>query len=73
MLSFPQSTILNLLLRFYDPSSGVVMFDQKDIRSLNVGWLRSCFGYVGQEPALFTGTVAENIAYGLDKQVGEWE
>jgi hypothetical protein len=39
-----QSTIINLLLRFYDPESGDVLLDGKDIRSLNVRWLRSQIG-----------------------------
>ncbi len=60
---------MNLLLRFYDPMSGSVMMDNQDIRSLNVRWLRSQIGYVGQEPVLFAGTIEENIAYGLDLNV----
>jgi ABC-type multidrug transport system fused ATPase/permease subunit len=60
---------MNLLLRFYDPSEGAVLLDDTDIRTLNTRWLRNCMGYVGQEPVLFAGTIAENIAYGLDKQV----
>jgi ATP-binding cassette subfamily B (MDR/TAP) protein 1 len=61
-----KSTVINLLLRFYDPSSGSVLLDGNDIRNLNTRWLRAQIGYVGQEPVLFAGTVAENIAYGLD-------
>lgn len=60
-----KSTIINLLLRFYDPQSGTVTLDGVDIKDLNVRWLRSQIGYVGQEPVLFKGTVAENIAYGM--------
>jgi ATP-binding cassette subfamily B (MDR/TAP) protein 1 len=59
-----KSTIISLLLRFYDPLSGSVTLDGVDIKDLNVRWLRSQIGYVGQEPVLFTGTVAENIAKG---------
>jgi ATP-binding cassette subfamily B (MDR/TAP) protein 1 len=59
-----KSTIINLLLRFYDPLSGTVTLDDVDIKDLNVRWLRSQVGYVGQEPVLFSGTVAENIAKG---------
>eukprot|EP00966_Prymnesium_polylepis_P278640 6437416-Prymnesium_polylepis.1 len=40
------------------------MLDGEDLKGLNVKWLRQQFGLVGQEPTLFTGTVAENIAYG---------
>ena len=61
-----KSTIVNLLLRFYDPQSGLVLLDGQDIKNLNVRWLRSKIGYVGQEPVLFSGTIAENISYGLD-------
>jgi ATP-binding cassette subfamily B (MDR/TAP) protein 1 len=59
-----KSTIMNLLLRFYDPLSGVVKLDGIDIKDLNVRWLRSQIGYVGQEPVLFKGSIAENIARG---------
>ena len=59
-----KSTIMNLLLRFYDVVDGEVKLDGENIRQLNVRWLRSQIGYVGQEPVLFTGSVAENIARG---------
>ena len=61
-----KSTIIQLLERFYDPLSGMVMLDGTDIRTLNVRWLRSQMGLVGQEPVLFQGTVAQNIGYGRD-------
>ena len=63
-----KSTIVQLLLRFYDPQEGAVLLDGKDLRSLNVRWLRSQIGYVGQEPVLFAGTIADNIAYGLSME-----
>jgi len=53
-----------LIERFYDPQSGVVMLDGVDIKTLNVRWLRAQFGYVGQEPVLFQGSIAQNIGYG---------
>ena len=59
-----KSTIIALLERFYDPQQGAVLLDGVDIRTLNVRWLRQQMGLVGQEPVLFMGTVAENIAYG---------
>lgn len=59
-----KSTIINLLLRFYDPIDGQVFLDGEDISKLNVRWLRSQIGYVGQEPVLFQGSVADNIAKG---------
>jgi len=59
-----KSTLIQLLERFYDPLSGTVTLDGVDIKSLNVRWLRSQLGLVGQEPVLFQGTVAQNIAFG---------
>jgi ATP-binding cassette subfamily B (MDR/TAP) protein 1 len=59
-----KSTIINLLLRFYDPLQGQVLLDGVDISTLNVRWLRSQIGYVGQEPTLFGGSVSENISKG---------
>jgi len=64
-----KSTIMNLLLRFYDPLAGRVMLDGIDIKDLNVRWLRHALGYVGQEPTLFAGSIADNIAYGIDRSV----
>ena len=55
---------MNLLLRYYDPLEGQVLLDGQDIRELNIRWLRSQIGYVGQEPVLFSGSVNENIARG---------
>ena len=66
-----KSTIMNLLLRFYDPIEGSVMMDGVDIKTLNVRWLRNALGYVGQEPVLFSGTIADNIAYGVDTSVDD--
>lgn len=61
-----KSTVISLLLRFYDPEGGSINLDGVDIKSLNTRWLRAQIGYVGQEPVLFSGTIADNIAYGLD-------
>lgn len=66
-----KSTIIQLIERFYDPLEGVVCLDGVDIKTLNVRWLRSQLGLVSQEPVLFQGTVAENIAYGKPAAVGE--
>ncbi|WFD36566.1 hypothetical protein MCUN1_003449 [Malassezia cuniculi] len=61
-----KSTIVSLLQRFYDPSEGsVVLHDGTDVRDVNVHWLRSQIGLVGQEPVLFDCTVLESIAHGL--------
>ncbi len=59
-----KSTIINLLLRFYDVESGSISINGKDISDITRDSLRSCFGMVLQETWVFTGTVAENIAYG---------
>lgn len=59
-----KSTIVSLLLRFYDPTSGTVCVDGFDIKTLNLKCLRSRIGLVQQEPALFSTTVYENIRYG---------
>lgn len=57
------------MLRFYDPQAGVITLDGYNIKELNIKWLRSHIGYVGQEPILFAGTIADNIAYGLSPDV----
>ena len=61
-----KSTILHLLLRFYDPDEGRIAIDGHDTRTLDAAWLRSQIGVVLQEPTLFSGTIADNIRYGLD-------
>ncbi|XP_035227144.1 ATP-dependent translocase ABCB1-like isoform X2 [Stegodyphus dumicola] len=59
-----KSTIVQLIQRFYDADRGSVEIDGVDVRDLNVGWLRDNIGLVGQEPVLFSTTIAENICYG---------
>lgn len=60
-----KSTIINLLLRFYDIDSGRIEVSGHDISTVTRDSLRSSFGMVLQETWVFTGTVAENIAYGM--------
>ncbi|CAG8474611.1 6198_t:CDS:2 [Racocetra persica] len=60
-----KSTIVSLVLRFYDPISGGVFIDGHDVKSLNLTWLRRQISLVSQEPILFKTTIAENISYGL--------
>lgn len=60
-----KSTCVSLIERFYDPIKGQVLLDGMDTKELNLNWLRSRIGLVGQEPTLFIGTIAENVAYGL--------
>lgn len=60
-----KSTIVGLLDRWYDQSRGTISIDGMDIRHLNVKWLRTKVRLVQQEPVLFSGTVFDNVAYGL--------
>jgi len=59
-----KSTLVNLICRFYDVSEGAIRLDGVDIRSLPIAEFRRHIGLVLQEPFLFFGTIAENIAYG---------
>lgn len=61
-----KSTCIQLLQRFYDPLEGSVCIDGKNVKDLNLGWLREQIGMVGQEPVLFGTTIGENIRYGRD-------
>jgi ATP-binding cassette subfamily B protein len=59
-----KSTLVNLVCRFYDVSEGAILVDGVDIRSYSISKYRQHIGIVLQDPFLFYGTVAENIAYG---------
>lgn len=59
-----KSTLIKLLLRFYEPTKGRILLDGQDIRSINVTDLRKVLGWVSQDVYLFEGTIAENIRYG---------
>ena len=59
-----KSTIASLMLRFYTPTTGTIKINGVDIASMNAKQLRRKIGFVAQEPVLFSGTIAENIAYG---------
>jgi ATP-binding cassette subfamily B protein len=59
-----KSTLVNLVCRFYDVASGAILVDGNDIRSYPISEYRSNIGIVLQEPFLFFGSIAENIAYG---------
>ncbi|KAJ6589964.1 P-loop containing nucleoside triphosphate hydrolase protein [Mycena vulgaris] len=59
-----KSSIHSLLLRYYDPVEGKITFDGQDIREFSVESWRDVIGLVPQDPVLFTGTIASNIAYG---------
>lgn len=60
-----KTTMINLLMRFYDVNAGKITVDGKDIRSVTRDSLRGAFGMVLQDTWLFRGTVRENIAYGV--------
>ncbi|WP_443663742.1 ABC transporter transmembrane domain-containing protein, partial [Clostridium sp.] len=59
-----KSTLVNLLCRFYEPSSGAILIDGIDYRKRSLLWLQSNIGYVLQSPHLFSGTIRDNIIYG---------
>ena len=78
-----KSSIMNLLYRFYDPQEGAILIDGQDIRQVSRESLRSHMGIVLQDPYLFTGTIASNVAMSKDhidrdavqdalKKVGAW-
>lgn len=59
-----KSTLVKLLMRFYDPTAGEIHIDGYPLRELSLSYLREQIGLVSQEPFLFNGTVADNIRYG---------
>lgn len=59
-----KSTIADLMLRFYDPTAGRILFDGVDLRELDVEWLRNQIGVVPQQTFLFAGSIADNIRLG---------
>ncbi|KAG6684446.1 hypothetical protein I3843_12G065200 [Carya illinoinensis] len=61
-----KSSVISLILRFYDPTAGRVMIDGKDIKKLKIKSLRRHIGLVQQEPALFATSIYENILYGKE-------
>ena len=62
-----KTTISNLIERFYDPNEGKIYIDDIDIRYYNIEFLRKNIGFVSQEPVLNSGTIEENILYGVEK------
>jgi len=61
-----KSTVISLVERFYDPQAGEVLIDDVDIRRMKLGWIRGKISLVSQEPVLFSTTIRENIAYGME-------
>src|SRR5206468_13008609 len=58
-----KATLINLLTRFYDPTSGAILLDGVDLRDYKLLDLRNQFALVLQEPVLFSSSIAENIGY----------
>ena len=59
-----KTTLVNLLMRFYDPNSGAVLIDNQDIAKVSQDSLRENISYIPQEPTMFNRTILENIEYG---------
>ncbi len=66
-----KTTLVNLLMRFYEINSGKIMIDGVDIRDIKRGALHNMFGMVLQDTWLFNGTIMDNIAYGREGATGE--
>lgn len=66
-----KSTVINLIPRFYDVSSGSILLDGVDIRDLKQGELRSKIGLISQKALLFTGSVSDNIRFGKEDATDE--
>jgi ATP-binding cassette subfamily B protein len=66
-----KTTLVNLLMRFYDVTGGAIRVDGVDIRELKRGALRRMFGMVLQDTWLFSGTIRENVAYGREQASDE--
>ncbi|HWS49096.1 MAG TPA: ABC transporter ATP-binding protein [Candidatus Methanoperedens sp.] len=62
-----KTTLIKLLLRFYDASSGIILFDGIDIRHFTKSYLRSLMAVVPQEPIMFNNTIRFNLSYGYKK------
>ena len=60
-----------MIQRFYDSNDGQVLLDGKDLKELNVTWLRSHIGIVSQEPVLFAGSIEDNIRLGKSNATDE--
>lgn len=68
-----KSTSVQLLQRFYDPTSGQVLLDGKDLKEYNVAYLRSKIGVVSQEPVLFNMSIKQNLLMGVTEDVSNDE
>ncbi|CAD2220478.1 ABC transporter transmembrane region 2/ABC transporter transmembrane region/ABC transporter, putative [Angomonas deanei] len=66
-----KSTLMHLILRFYDPQEGQVLIDGHDLKTLSLPWLHHQFAVVAQDTQLFNTSIEENIAYGLESYTPE--
>jgi len=66
-----KSTIFSLLERFYDVNSGVIKFDEIELKDINLANYRSQIGFVSQDSAIMAGTIRENLTYGLDEEFSD--
>ena len=66
-----KSTLASLVSRLYDPTSGALLLDGKDLKTLNPAWLRDQVGIVSQEPILFSTSIEENVRYGRSNATRE--
>ncbi len=60
-----KSTLINLLMRFYDNYEGEIYIDDQNLKDIDMEYYRSCIGYVQQEPMMFSDTIYNNISYGV--------
>ena len=66
-----KTTISSLVQRFYDPISGEISIDGIDIRDFDLSWLHQQIGFVAQEPTLYSGSIKDNITYGVSEYTQE--
>ena len=66
-----KTTLVNLLMRFYELNGGKILLDGMDIKEINRDSLRTCFAMVLQDTWLFNGTIRDNIAYGMPQATDE--
>ena len=68
-----KTTLFKLIERFYEPSEGTISFGNTDVSKINLDEWRKSIGYVLQNAQLFDGTIRENIAYGMEREVSDEE
>jgi ATP-binding cassette, subfamily B, multidrug efflux pump len=66
-----KSTLIGLIARLHEPPAGTVLVDGRDVRDWPLATLRSAIGFVPQEPFLFSDTIGDNVAFGLDARIGQ--